>query len=247
MSTTFNELVVFADESGDHSLVEVDSEYPVFVLSLCLFDKSLYTRKIVPRFQKLKFDFFGHDTVIFHERDIRKQNDDFAILTRSEIREPFFEALNEVVRKSRFKIIASVIDKRRLKEELFQDNPYGLALRFCLEKCYSYVSESGNAEKTIHCIFEQRGRKEDKDLELEFLRITSGENQFRKELKCLSLRFADKKTNSTGMQIADLTARPIGLSVLRPHQANRAFDIIRSKIIRDKGDRRGHPGLKIFP
>jgi hypothetical protein len=46
-----------------------------------------------------------------------------------------------------------------------------------------------------------------------------------------------KAANSTGLQLADLTARPIGLSALRPGQPNRAFDIIRSKL----------GGLKCFP
>ena len=41
--------------------------------------------------------------------------------------------------------------------------------------------------------------------------------------------------NSEGMQIADLTARPIGLSVLRPDQKNRAMS------------RYGCTGRKILP
>lgn len=39
-----------------------------------------------------------------------------------------------------------------------------------------------------------------------------------------------KKANSSGLQLADLTARPIGLNFLRPEQNNRAFDIIKGKI-----------------
>lgn len=52
----------------------------------------------------------------------------------------------------------------------------------------------------------------------------------------MSYRFliADKKSNSCGLQLADLTARPIGLKYLRPEQKNRAYDIIESKIFRNK-------------
>jgi hypothetical protein len=38
--------------------------------------------------------------------------------------------------------------------------------------------------------------------------------------------FADKKVMSTGLQLADLVARPIGLHTLRPEQPNKAFDVL---------------------
>jgi hypothetical protein len=51
--------------------------------------------------------------------------------------------------------------------------------------------------------------------------------------------FVDKKSNSSGLQLADLMARPIGLKVLRPMQDNRAFDVLRPKL--------AHGGMKSFP
>ena len=44
--------------------------------------------------------------------------------------------------------------------------------------------------------------------------------------------FADKRTNSAGLQLADLTARPIGRHFLDPGQPNRAWDIIETKLHR---------------
>ncbi|HET7267276.1 MAG TPA: DUF3800 domain-containing protein [Oleiagrimonas sp.] len=41
--------------------------------------------------------------------------------------------------------------------------------------------------------------------------------------------FADKKTNSPGLQLADLVARPIGLSIIRPEQPNQAFEVLKKK------------------
>lgn len=55
------EYIFYADESGDHSLVSIDEGYPVFVLSVCGFKILEYTQKTVPSFQKLKFQYFGHD------------------------------------------------------------------------------------------------------------------------------------------------------------------------------------------
>jgi hypothetical protein len=37
-----------------------------------------------------------------------------------------------------------------------------------------------------------------------------------------------KISNSTGLQIADLKARPIGIKILRPQQPNRAYEIIKT-------------------
>src|SRR5690348_10729335 len=66
----FSDYVIYADESGDHSLAHVDRTYPVFVLCLCLMRKSHYADKIVPGFQRFKFEWHGHDSIVLHERDI---------------------------------------------------------------------------------------------------------------------------------------------------------------------------------
>jgi len=82
-------------------------------------------------------------------------------------------------------------------------------------------------------------------LELEFRRICSGVNYDSERLN-FEIIFADKKSNSTGLQIADLVARPIGISVLKPEQANRALDVIKDKLLRRGGEAEGW-GLKKFP
>jgi hypothetical protein len=109
----FSEYVIYADESGDHSLEHIDKTYPVFVLCLCLFRKKHYVERVVPRIQNLKFKWFGHDAVILHERDIRKKQRPFEFLNRVDLFEAFAEELNAVVARSRIAIVASVIDKRR--------------------------------------------------------------------------------------------------------------------------------------
>lgn len=37
---SFSDYIVFVDESGDHGLVSIDPEYPIFVLGFCIFNKS---------------------------------------------------------------------------------------------------------------------------------------------------------------------------------------------------------------
>lgn len=100
-------------------------------------------------------------------------------------------------------------------------------------------------------VVECRGKKEDRDLELEFRRICDGANRWNRQLP-FAIKFADKKTNSSGLQLADLVARPIGLSVLRPDKPNRAFEVLKRKFFCKGGrqklgvDFEGW-GLKIFP
>ena len=85
--------IFYADESGDHSLASVDPGYPIFVLSICGFKIREYCRKVVPTLQDLKFRHFGHDMVILHEREIRKFENDFAVLADPALRDRFMTDL----------------------------------------------------------------------------------------------------------------------------------------------------------
>lgn len=68
----------------------------------------------------------------------------------------------------------------------------------------------------------------------------------RMKLSNFEIRFVDKKANAIGMQLAGLTARPIGLRVLRPAQPNRAFEIIERKLVSGSG-RRGFKAIRLYP
>ena len=102
-----------------------------------------------------------------------------------------------------------------------------------------------SSAKTTYIIVEQRGKKEDEELELEFRRICDGQN-FGNINFPFEIIMANKMTNSAGLQLADLVARPIGLSVLKPTQENRAYDILKLKFHNKNG---GYNGicLKVFP
>ena len=57
----FGDYIVFVDESGDQSLKSVNANYPVFVLSFCIFEKTHYYTHVVPEILRFKFDFFGRE------------------------------------------------------------------------------------------------------------------------------------------------------------------------------------------
>ena len=244
---SFSDYIVYVDESGDHGLERIDSEYPLFVLTFCIFKKSDYISTIVPTLQSLKFRYWGHDAVVLHEHDLRKNRSaDFSLLLDATIREPLMADLNAAVESMPFHIITTVLRKELHRNNYISpEHPYHLSLEFCLERLRLFL-ETRKVNMTTnktHLIFESRGKEEDDALELAFRRIMD-RNFFRNT--AFEMRFVSKKANCSGIQLADLVARPIGLHTLRPQQKNRAFDIIQPKLFTRNGKHIGY-GLKIFP
>ncbi len=237
----YSDYLIFADESGDHGLATIDPQFPLFALVFCMIAKDDYVNKIVPAIQQLKLDFWGHDQVILHEHDIRKEKKPFDVLrTNREMRECFFNRLNTIVEESPFEIVTAIIDKERHRSRYADPfNPYEISMLFCMERMLARLCDRGQTGKIVHILVESRGNKEDRELELEFRRIC--DNRARWGYKAtdftkirFELVFVDKRSNSSGLQLADLVARPIALKILRPDQPNRAYDIIRGKNLNTK-------------
>lgn len=248
----FSDYIVFVDESGDHGMDSIDDGYPLFVLSCCLISKRDYMTTVVPAMQQLKFATFGHDAVILHEREIRKDIGPFSILRDRTKKHAFIQALTDVLEITPMTVFSAVIDKRQLVEHRRRnESPYELSLRFCLERIFYSLRRLGQSNDDegpllTHVLCESRGRNEDADLELAFRRICGGDNFANVHLPFEPV-LTDKKNNSIGLQLADLVARPIGLRQLRPDQPNRAWDVIEAKLDRDATGRYRGYGLKCFP
>jgi len=248
----FSDYVVYVDESGDHSLASINPDFPVFVLALCVIHKRHYAEKIIPAVEKLKFNYFGHDSVVLHEHDIRKQKGAFAFLSHLPTRLEFMEKLSSIMDASNFILISCVVDKMRMsKSASALTNPYHIALDICLESLRGFLAEKKQDHLQTHVVVECRGKKEDSELELEFRRICDGNYLGLRQLP-FDIVFADKKTNLAGLQLADLVARPVGLNYIRPAQPNQAFDLLKKKFYCD-GGRAGvgkgyeEVGLMVFP
>lgn len=134
--SAFCNYVVFADESGSPVLDKPDPTFPLFVLNCVLARKDRYVAQVAPSVQQLKFDLIGHDQLILHERDIRRQQKDFAFLQAdTEARAAFLERMNALVASAEVEVIAAVIDKVRLAKRYSNPwSPYEVALQFCMEK-----------------------------------------------------------------------------------------------------------------
>ena len=72
--------IAFFDECGDHSMDKIDRDFPVFVLSMIIAERSAYIETVVPALTRLKLRFWPHEGVNLHSRDIRKAHGDFSFL-----------------------------------------------------------------------------------------------------------------------------------------------------------------------
>jgi len=245
---SFNDYIVFVDESGDHGMVSIDPGYPMFVLAFCVFEKEAYTDRVTPAVLRFKFRHFGHDQVILHEHEIRKTKGPFKFLFAAEKRAPFYEDLNKLVAECPFTLVASAIHKERHRARYANpENPYAIAVGFGLERVYRHLAGLGCRGGTTHFLFERRGQKEDAEVELVFRRVCDGDNLAGGGRLPFEIMMADKKCNSAGLQIADLIARPIGRKLLDPAQPNRAYDILERKFRRSPDGKVLGWGLKVFP
>lgn len=247
----FSRHIVYVDESGDHNLQSIDEQYPVFVLAFCIFHKRHYSEVIVPALEKFKFNHFGHDQVVLHENEIRRRTGLFNIFKDDNHQQAFVGELGQIIEFSNFILISATIDKREIKKLGIGENAYHIALGLCMETLYEFLREKGEENKKTHIVVECRGAKEDDELELVFRRICDGNNRMGIPLP-FEIIFSDKRVMSSGLQLADLVARPIGLNTVKPGQENRAFDVLKKKFYCDGGrEAVGHSyegvGMNIFP
>jgi Protein of unknown function (DUF3800) len=239
--------IVFADESGDHGLTRINPNYPIFVLSCCIFRKDDYIDRVCPALQRFKLRWWPHDAIVLHSAQIKRQEPPYAFLQHLDRREEFMRDLTSTLQEMPFILISGAIHKERLKQRYaVPDNPYPVALKFCMERVHSYLCDQGEAESELHFLVERRGNVEDAELRVVFRRVCDGRSYWERA-PGFSIEFIDKKANLAGLQVADLVSTPIGRHVHRPEQLNRAFEMIRKKFwCSPAGEQRGW-GFEVFP
>lgn len=241
-------VIVYLDETGDHSLELVDKGFPIFAVAMFICEKEEYIRRIAPAVNELKMEYFGHENIIMHSRDIRKAQKDFGFLTNTNKRNEFYARINRIMSESKYDLIVSVIRKQEHKDKygILANNPYDLAMTFCMERLLPLLEKRG--QKSVQLVAESRGKKEDNDLKLSFLRVANQGTSYieGKRFKQIdfSLSFAPKMMNVIGTQLADLAAYPIARYVHNPSKPNPAYDVVKKKFYKGEGWIRG---LKIFP
>ncbi len=221
----YSDYIIYADESGDPNPASIDANYPVFVLNFCVFRKDEYAASVLPAVTAFKYEHFGHDMVVLHEQDIHRGRAPFDFGQDSQRKKSFRDGLNDRVAGFDFGVIATIIEKPRLSQQVVSE-PYELALRLCMEQVYAFLESHGQEDSITHIILEGRGRKEDADLLRAFQRIADGYNDLGKVMPGFELVFANKSSNSIGLQIADYTAYSIGRNYVSPARPNLVWETL---------------------
>lgn len=225
---------LFIDESGDHGLTNINDEFPVFVLCGLLIDEDNY-EIINQEVNFIKKTFWAGKKVIFHSRDIRKCEKEFAVFFDLDKKRDFYTSINNLFSSQDYTIIASAINKNEYisKHGKLGNDVYEIALSFIFERSLKVLFDSYSDKFQLQIFIERRGKKEDQKLSEHFQRLmsrgtTSFDYEFLKK-HVSDIEFKHKKEDINGLQLSDLAAYPIARYVIDKERANPAFDILKEK------------------
>lgn len=241
-------LLMFLDESGDHSLDKIDPQYPLFVLAGVILDEEYAKTTLEEKLRVFKLDLFGTNDIVLHTADITRNRGGFERMKEPEFRHRFYERLNGLIGSLEFKVVACAIQKdEHLKRYgLSAIDPYLLSLHVLVER-FIFEVNTERTEGTI--IAESRGGTLDNELELAFLNLKIQGTRYVQaseiRRKIQGLVFKDKQRNVAGLQLADLVATPIGRFVVGK-EIKEDFRIIERKFRMFRGKYHG-AGLVILP
>ncbi len=195
----------------------------------------------------------------FHYVDILNNKDSFAFLGKdSSKRRSLIDRLNNLVAQSKFKVIASFIDKqllalnygifpkgklariRKIKPNISREstprtiNLYEISLKYILRDYYNYLSKR---RKRGLIIAESRGEKEDKNLLDTFYMYqkTGAGSLSGKQIRdhITDLLIIRKSQNHIGIQLADLITYPL-YDYMVPNHNTRNDHFIKKETFEDK-------------
>jgi hypothetical protein len=245
--TGTSRFIAFFDECGDHSLEKIDRDFPLFVLSTVIIERSVYVETVVPALTHLKLRFWPHEGVNLHSRDIRKAHGDFSFLQVPTQRQAFLGELSAMLERNPFTLFITAIQKQTHRDRygVQAANPYDLALTYTFERVLHFLE--GYGETALPVTAEARGKNEDNELSAAFLRIMTQGTRYnaaaRFQALLCPLTFRRKTDNIAGTQLADLCAHPSARKILNPGQSNQAYDIVVRHLYR----RDTVSGWKVFP
>jgi hypothetical protein len=219
---------MYLDESGNHDLLRIDEQYPIFVLGGVIVDAAYADTEMAERFAKLKADVFGSPEIILHTAEIARNRNAFECLKNAAKRQEFYRALNDVMRTLKYKVVACAINKRAHLDRYGGSavDPYWLSLQVLVERfCYEIGTSSAGGEIIAEC----RRPDLDKQLHAAYRSIqTRYLDHATISARISGLTCVPKTANLAGLQIADLVVSPIGRHVL-DKPAKEDFEIVRRK------------------
>lgn len=241
--------ILFLDESGDHDLIKIDPEYPIFVLAGCIMDSQYEEKVLMAALNKFKKDFFGNNKIILHLAEYTRDGKGYEKLRDKDSREQFYAGLNKIIKEAEFNLVACIVDKKEhIKHYKNALDPYLLSLEVILERfimCLKTEKEKGIV------VAESRGTQLDNQLNLAFLDLKISGTRFLRPADVVEnitdFRIRKKEENIAGLQLIDSIITPVGRRYLNKKNHYLAYDVIKEKFRRHEcGKYKGY-GLIILP
>jgi len=240
---------MFLDESGDHNLLILDKDYPIFVLGGCIMDEKEHDKKAKPMLTSLKQELFATDQIVLHFRDYARSVNGFEQMRNGEFRSRFYAELAHVIREIDFVLLACIIDKEKHldKYQLRAMDPYLFSMEILVER-FAYYLKEVNDQGII--IAESRGPQLDNEINLAFLGLKINGTRFLKP-KDITQRIDNfiirkKEENIAGLQITDSIVSPIGRRFLG-YKDYLDYKVIENKFRKNKEGKYQGSGLVILP
>lgn len=241
--------IMFLDESGDHNLEKIDSQYPIFVLAGAVFEMDYYLKKVKKEIKKAKKDLFGKKKVILHTADIYRNRNGFEELKDEKFRKKFYKRINKLIDDLSFEIIVAAIAKKKHWEKygISAIDPYLLSLEFLVER---FIFSLDETDKKGLIVAESRNPQLDNQLELAWLNLKIKGTKYLEPSRIIEkvkgIKIIPKSQAVGGLEIADLIASPIGRFLIKK-KPKEDFEIIKKKFRRNKSNKILGHGLIVFP
>ena len=241
--------MMFLDESGDHNLTVIDSQYPLFVLGGVIVEREYAEGELSEKLFQFKRKLFGREDLILHTADITRNRCGFERLKDPIFRQEFYQQLNVLMGELQYSVVACAVhkDQHLSRYGVAALDPYLLSLNVLVER---FCFDVGDVEGGGLIVAERRDSTLDRELDLAWLNLKIQGTRFMQanqiEKRILGLNLRDKKANLAGLQLADLVVTPIGRSILGK-ALKEDYRIIEQKFRRSpKGKIDGY-GLVVLP
>jgi len=248
---------IFIDECGSHSL-KAKEKFRAFCLAAVIIRDSDF-KDVDAKWKQWKRDYLGSATKKVHEPDVRRREKSFWCGGDKLKQMKAIAALDKILERLDFTGIAIVVNRPAYIREIgikamddsLPQHTYLMTLHFLAERLAMALHSHFNGSRG-HLVIESRGPAEDAQMQYEFARLfldgTSyvSATWFRRQF-FPGIAFGDKDQNSTGLQLADLMARPCAQKVLDPNSTPNRWLAFRNKLCPGIETGNSIVGLKVVP
>lgn len=249
---------IYLDECGAHTL-SAKGEFEAFCLAAVIVPDGDYS-KFDAEWKAWKQSNLGSAAKVAHEPDVRKGRGPFWLKGSKAKRQLVIKSLGKKIEALDFTAVVCVLNRPEYVkkygeaaiDESLPPHVYLMMLHFLMERVVMVLDKYFGSVRA-QLVAESRGFLEDAWLQYEFARLQIDGTAyissawFRHQL-CPGVIFQGKGENNSGLQLADLLARPCGEKVLDPDSTPDRWEEFRPKLCPDQGET-AHSilGLKIIP